>query len=148
MVYRYNYPCKIKDITSNYFAKLNVAIDFKEIKIFIYWHEIVNNEYGKASTPQKIIANGKKKKLIIEIYDPKLIVQFDYNKQTIIDKINLYLGTDYINDIKIIQNFLVTNLESPKTENSIKEKLTDQTIEEINDHSIRKILYAIKHQID
>lgn len=97
---------KVDNLFEEILKKEGIKRGFKDIRLLQKWDTILEDNHLSAKIkPYKMIyGNHERKKgniLIIELFDIEIKYNFQFYKENIINKINLYFGEDFIINIKV-----------------------------------------------
>jgi hypothetical protein len=97
---------KIVNLFEEILKKEGTKRGFKDIRLLQKWNEIIeDDDLGNKIKPYKMIFGNYQRKqgniLIIELIDVEIKYNFEFYKQNIINKINLYFGENFIINIKV-----------------------------------------------
>jgi hypothetical protein len=138
----------ISKLLNNTTKKLFKGKGFEIFKLIEIWPEIIGKDLSDSSMPISLFENNGTKTLEIEITNPAIILNFQYEKDDIIKKINDYFGNNLIQDLKL-KTTSHTKQKKSKQTNPIKISADKKTIEEINsieDEELQKKLLNMINQ--
>ena len=123
-------PDNIKKLIKN-----NASIDDNIIKN--QWYKILGNKTAEKCKFIKIQKYNNVQSVFVKV-ERKFLIEIDYARDQLIEKINSFLGYNFVNKIIInIEN--INSTQYKKKELKLKEK-TKSILETINDEDIRKKL--------
>ena len=144
----------VKKINRNYVSK------FGKIEFIIHsnWAKIVGSYFADFSQPKNVsqvydsendIGEHIYKRYLNVSVAPAAALEFQFFKNTVIEKINSYFGYKAIIDLKIQQNF--TSLNTIKTRkkleynvtNNVDKKYIKNEVEEVKNHDLKKSLFDL-----
>ncbi len=83
------------------FSNICIKRGFINPDIIIEWSDIIGYELSKSYLPSRISNNRKQTILYVNCVNLRDRQNITYNKNVLIEKINIFLGDKYITDIKI-----------------------------------------------
>ena len=141
---RLNHEKSISDILSYTSKKIFKKKGFHLFKLIDSWDAVVG-KLAENSEPKLLKSQQGKQILEINIYNPALLIEFQYGKAQILEDINSFFGEEIVQDIR-------TNIISPDIQINNKKEI-QKTLENnpqiiadiaaIEDEDIRKSLEII-----
>lgn len=116
---------------------------FASVDMISSWNAVVGEKIGKCSVPLKIKFPKEKNTggvLHIMVGGSAFVQYIAYQKLTVLEKVNQYLGYEAVTDLKIIPGLYVGNAEDAKPKSVVE---TNQTPAETKEKPASESLQAV-----
>ena len=141
----------IAEVANNSYKQICKKRDFDELKLIFDWHLIQNKNISDNSQPIKIIKKNNQKILKLQVTNSAMMMQIQYQKNQIIDKINQFLGHSGIMDIDFLLRPEMpkkTNTKITATEPTKEaQEILDQNFQDQDDPQLKEILQRFALQM-
>jgi hypothetical protein len=140
-------PQPIRSILEQTIKSLEIDVSLKTYSILGAWNEIVGESVAAHSQPHSI----RNRILFIDVSHPTWMLQLQFLKPTLLEKVNAFLGESLIQDIRFKLGKIFSNVIAPPKAPSMEDERLDKRtlsrienlLQEIDDEGVKNSLREV-----